>query len=528
MSKIEGPMDARGINFWAHIKNWYEVHSLSDNISLLEDMATNGFNDLWITFEREKFRNYLDDSAADANGNRFWWKLQGLGKRAHELGMRVTVLDELNTVFVDQFSDPAKEALIADGTRPWGFKNVRYNFCPSKPAAREIILRNHEEAYRQFQDIDAVVLWPYDPSGCGCESCKPWPETYFNLATELAARLRIYHPQADVYLSVWDFTDEQVQLLRRLLNEAPPDLFQGVVDKEWLILDLNGDGQISTRWQGLPDRYEIIPYIDLCQIGGWGWHCFTANPYPTRLETLFRLMREAGITRYSSYSEDIHDDINKYLIARFGISDARSARELIDEYCELFFQAPVGPQLYEATILMENEYSNYLGSPWKQVLIKDLERARMMMTILEDIESRIPSYVIDGWRWQVLMTRVKISVLINEIGEVDESREFMLDHMRKILDAENDDDAHDLLEQTENLVLEKRHKLESLKNIVNSFRTDVLQEPKSRLIRVHAALPSYYTWMMMLIEMDAFIGKATRHFLSGIQEEIRKYIDSAG
>ena len=70
--------------------------------------------------------------------------------------------------------------------------------------------------------------------------------------------------------------------------------------------------------------------------------------------------------------------------------------------------------------------------------------------------------------------------------------------------------------------------LESLKNIVNSFRTDVLQEPKSRLIRVHAALPSYYTWMMMLIEMDAFIGKATRHFLSGIQEEIRKYIDSAG
>ena len=107
--------------------------------------------------------------------------------------------------------------------------------------------------------------------------------------------------------------------MKRLLNEAPPDLFQGVIDKEWLILDLKGDGKISTRWQDLPDRYEIIPYIDLCQIGAWGWHCFTANPYPTRMETLFRLMREAGITRYSAYSEDIHDDINKYLIARLGL-----------------------------------------------------------------------------------------------------------------------------------------------------------------------------------------------------------------
>jgi hypothetical protein len=522
---VEGPMKWRGINFWAHIRNWYEVHSLEDNQRLLEDMATNGFNDLWITLERELFRNYLDEKAADANGTRFWWKLKGLAEHARELGMRVTVLDELNTVFVDQCSDPALADLIADGRRPWGFKKVSYNFCPSKPAAREIILRNHEDAYRDFPHIDAVVLQPYDPSGCGCEACDPWPATYFDLATEIAARLRVYHPQAAVYLSVWDFFDEQVRMMVELLSAAPADLFQGVMDKEWLMLDLKGDGHIAARWEGLPDQYTMIPYIDLCQIGAWGWHCFTANPYPARFETLFKFMRQAGITSYSAYSEDVHDDINKYLIARLGLSDARSARELLEEYSMCYFDAAVGADLYKATRLMEDEYTNKLGSPWEQKPVMNLEMAREMLAILQDVESRLASYVVRGWRWQVLITRAKMSVLINEIGDLGETREEILGLFRRVLDVSTADQAHDLLQQAENLILEKRGKLELLRATADSFRADVLEEPAYRMIRVHKALPSYYSWQKMLVEMEETIAAATRHFLNGIQDAIRERLE---
>lgn len=523
----QAPMKMRGVNFWAHIRNWYEVRSLEDNQRLLEDMATNGFNNLWITFERELFRNYLDDRVADANGMRFWWKLKGLATHAKELGMQVTVLDELNTVFADQCGDPALADLIADGKRPWGHKNVRYNFCPSKPAAREIILKNHEEAYRQFPVIDAVTLWPYDPSGCGCDACHPWPETYFELAKEIAAILRVYHPQAAVYLSVWDFFDEQVEMMVRFLREAPEGLFQGVVDKEWLMLDLKGDGSIMPRWEGLPDRYDMIPYIDLCQIGAWGWHCFTANPYPTRFETLFELMRKAGINNYSAYSEDVHDDINKYLIARLGMSAERSARELIDEYCVRYFQAAVGPDLYEATRLMEDEYTKILGSPWEQELVKDLATAQKMLAILQDVESRLAPYVVQGWRWQVLITRAEMSLLINEIGDLDETREAILSLFRKTLDATTAEEAHDLLQRAENIILDKRCKLESLRETVDAFRANVLQEPGYRTVRVHGALPSYYEWMKMLIEMEETIAAAMRIFLNGIQDAIRKRLEAS-
>ena len=48
----EGRMETRGVNFWAHIRNWYEVHSLEDNKRLLEDVASYGFNDFWITLDR--------------------------------------------------------------------------------------------------------------------------------------------------------------------------------------------------------------------------------------------------------------------------------------------------------------------------------------------------------------------------------------------------------------------------------------------------------------------------------------------
>ena len=90
-----------------------------------------------------------------------------------------------------------------------------------------------------------------------------------------------------------------------------------------------------------------------------------------------------------------------------------------------------------------------------------------------------------------------------------------------MLEATIAEQAHDLLQQADNLIQHKRRKLELLKDTINSFRTDVLEEPGYRTFRVHSALPSYYDWLKMLVEAEETVALATRIFLSGIQGAIR-------
>jgi hypothetical protein len=92
----EKPMTMRGVNFWPHGRNWYEMHSLADNQRLLEDIASMGFSDFCTTFERWHLRNYLDERAADHTSRELWRTLRELGRRAHDLGMTVTALDSLH------------------------------------------------------------------------------------------------------------------------------------------------------------------------------------------------------------------------------------------------------------------------------------------------------------------------------------------------------------------------------------------------------------------------------------------------
>lgn len=523
-------MPMRGVNFWPHIRNWYEVHSLDDNKHLLEEIAGMGFNDFCTGFERELLRNYLDERTADDYGKRFWYTLKELGRTAHNLGLKVTIIDALNTVFTDQCGDPALANLQAEKPSTWppGWQKKDYLFCPSKPQARALILKNHEQAYKDYPVIDTAIMWAYDPSGCGCAACTPWPKTALELGRELAAILRRYHPKAAVYMSAWDMSDEEAAILIDQLNGDSSDTFQGVVDKEWQFLDLPGGGTPRQRWARLDARYTKVPYIDLCQIGGWGWHCFTANPYPTRFETLFAAMRRAGINHYSAYSEDIHDDINKYLISGLGAYPEKTARDLIKEYCMRYFQAAVGDDVYEAACLMEEENSNKLGSPWLQKPVMNRDSARTMHAILKDVQARLPGYVVQTWRWQVLIYRAELSLLINEIGELDVARAALASLLGAVLQATTAEQAHNQLQKAVVFIAHKRAQLVRLRTLVDTFRIDVLQEPAARTIRVHSALPSYYSWHKMLVEMDETVGLATRIFLNSMQDVIRERLNLGG
>ncbi|MCC7353417.1 MAG: hypothetical protein IT330_06620 [Anaerolineae bacterium] len=523
----DSPMEMRGVNFWAHINNWYEVRSLEDNKRLLEDVALMGFNDFWTTLERGGLRNYFDAKVSDETSRQFWWRIKELAKAAHALGMKVTILDEGNVVFADQCADPELIQYVAETPRPAASLWRPYQLCPSKPRAREVILRNHEESYRDFPVVDALAIWGYDNGGCGCNECHPWPKTFLNLSRELAAQVRKYHPGAAVYLSTWDMMEEEKSLFTQLLSDDRSDTFQGIIEKDWLLVDMEQENPVDS-WtvRGLPARYKRIPYIDLCQIGAWGWHAFTANPYPTRFEALLRAMRKAGITHYSSYSEDVHDDINKYLIARIGIDPEKDAHSLIKEYAMKYFQAAVGDDLYEIARLMEDEYTNKFSSPWEQKPVMSKELARRMLTLLKETERRMPAYSVRSWRWQVLAARAELSALINEIGDMDETQSaieslIMEASTRRAKADQPSDEQRDVLRKAENLISDKRRLVQRVRDVLHSFCDDVLQEPYTRM-RYLEALPSYYAWMKMLVEMEEKVATAPRTWYRALREKAQK------
>lgn len=521
-------MKIRGVNFWAHIKNWYEVHSLEDNVRLLQDVASMGFNDFWVTLERGDFTNYFDDQVADDRGRQFWVKLEKLAGAAHELGMKVTVLDEINTTFIDQFTDPALAHLVAVKPRPEGLKLKPYLFCLSKPQSWEMIMKNREEAYKRLPFIDAAVIWPYDNGGCGCDACHPYPKTFVERSREIASTLRRYHPDAAVYLSTWDMTDEEKAHLTRLLSEDASGTFQGIVDKEWMLLEFGDENCTTDNWTklGLPERYEKIPYIDLCQIGAWGWHTFTANPYPARFERMFQAMRRAGIRYYSAYSEDLHDDINKYLIAGLGVNAEKSSRDLIKEYCLRYFQAAVGEDVYQVACMMEDELTNKFASPWVQKKIMNKATAQSMLSILRDVEKRLPGYAAKSFRWQVLIKRAEISVLLNEIGEIDQTRERVVSLFKAALENTTIEETKDTLRKVNVLIQEKGCQLEALREIVDVFRDEVLEEPDDRGITVLSPLPSYFSWKKMLLDMEETVYIASRWaLLYQVHDDIKAWLD---
>jgi len=264
---------------------------------------------------------------------------------------------------------------------------------------------------------------------------------------------------------------------------------------------------------GLPADYLRIPYIDLCQIGRWGWQCFTANPYPARFEKLLTTLRKAGITQYGAYSEDIHDDINKFLLARLGISSKRSASQLIDEYCMQYFRAGVGREVYKVACMMEEERTNKFKSPWVQEVIWDKEKAHEMLAILQEMEDRLPTYVVEGWRWQVLIKRAEISWLINDLGQMDDFQTSMRKLMDDVATCVRVEEAKDIIQKASLLIEGKRKIIEMLMNLIEDFRNEVLQEPMDRGVNIHGVFESisgsYFAWQKMLLEYEETI------FISG-------------
>jgi hypothetical protein len=222
---------------------------------------------------------------------------------------------------------------------------------PDKEAA---FLQQQEAFYRSCQRLDAVFVPGGDP---GENEALP----LLRYLRDMASVLRKHHPRAKVWLSLQYFKPKDVDDFYHFVHEHQPDWFGGVV------MGPSSPPLEPTRAR-LEPKYPIRWYPDIthtvrCQYPvPWldpafgmtlGREC--VNPRPVDFTAIYRELYRFT-NGFLTYSDGVHDDVNKNLWTALGWNSAREPRETILEYARFFFRPDLAEPATDALLALESNW----------------------------------------------------------------------------------------------------------------------------------------------------------------------------
>lgn len=215
-------------------------------------------------------------------------------------------------------------------------------------------LKKQEEFYQSCPRIDAVFVPGGDP---GENEALPLLE----FLKRMASLLQKYHPQAKVWLSLQYFKAKDLDDFYAYLDEHKPEWFGGVVmgpsSPPLEITRARLPKNYPLRWY--PDithsvrcQYEV-PWFDPAFGMTLGREC--VNPRPEDFTEIYRdLYRFTN--GFLTYSDGVHDDLNKNLWTGLGWDSSREPREIVKEYTRFFFRADLAEEATDAIYALESNW----------------------------------------------------------------------------------------------------------------------------------------------------------------------------
>ena len=107
---------------------------------------------------------------------------------------------------------------------------------------------------------------------------------------------------------------------------------------------------------------------------------------------------------FLSYSDGIHDDVNKVIWSQMGWDTKKDVRQLMVEYCRFFFGANVAVEAADGILALEQ---NWVGPLFNNPVIKET------LAHWQKLESENPQLA-GNWRWQQLVMRAYYDAYIQE------------------------------------------------------------------------------------------------------------------
>jgi len=428
----------RGIYFATHFHNVYHDAPVESVQRYVEELALWGTNVLCVWFDMHHFAG-IEDPAAQAMIGR----LKAILRTANEIGIGAGLGFLANEAYANS---PVE--LRADWTAghdgyhhpPGGHYHVE--LCPSKPGAKELMLRWVEERFAAFADIaiDYLWIWPYDQGGCTCGQCKPWGVNGFlTMAEPTARRFREWSPKGKVVLSTWyfdHFTDGEWEGLSKAFATRPDWV-------DYLLADDFGDRFPQYPLvHGTPGGLPMVnfPEISMYGSGGYGpWGGFGANPFPHHLQALWDSAKRS-LSGGFPYSEGIYEDINKAICTQFYWSPDKPAMETVREYVAYEYSPEVVESVTAAIEVLERALPRvgHAAEPVARFVIRDPAGIEEAYRRLQEADKLLSPYARQAWRWRVLYLRTLIDYeLVSHDYAVSEHCEEAFEELTTIYHAQN-------------------------------------------------------------------------------------------
>jgi hypothetical protein len=267
------------------------------------------------------------------------------------------------------------------------------DFDLNDTARRAALLARFDELLADSVELTGVFVPGGDPGH------NP-PELLWPFLSDVAARLAARHPKAGIWLSLQGFNARQEDAVYQYLDKAKPAWLAGLVAGP-------SSPPIARTRRRLDPRYKLRLYPDLthnkiCQYQVPNWDQAYAltlgreaiNPRPEEYALIHN--RFAAYTDgFISYSDGVHDDVNKVIWSALAWDPSRDVRGILLEYTKLHFGGAVATEAADAILSLERNWRGPLAS-----------NGSVEATLLawQRLESRSPQLA-GNWRWQMCLLR---------------------------------------------------------------------------------------------------------------------------
>lgn len=327
-------MDVREWYAPGHFGNSYEVMGEREMRDLLKEAVYWGFNRYGEWFDMIDCSDPFAERRLYNLGHALWDRKKANFLTAQALGLECDLIITPNHVFRDQ----CLPELIAVMTgRIFG-----QLICPSIPAARKTILADYENIFRDLRQsgvhLKSINLGPYDYGGCACDACKPYIVTFAKLSRDIHSIAERYHPGVEANFIGWWWEKEEHQLFADWADREAP----GWVNSIYLHIPYR---EMDVGDVPLPRGCHRRAFIHI------GYAQVSANDpqdkyghlgpviAAARLERTLHDLTAGNVDGYMTYSEGVHDDVNKAIIAGISSGKFHDADEALCMYAQRYFNA---------------------------------------------------------------------------------------------------------------------------------------------------------------------------------------------
>ena len=273
----------------------------------------------------------------------------------------------------------------------WVWTAADYDLGDDETRAKA--LAQHEELYRDCEELTGIFVPGGDPGN------NP-PELVLPFLADIAERLHQYHPAAKVWLSLQHFDDEEIEYVQTFLDTESPDWFGGLVAGP-------SSPPIPETRQRLHRKYKYRLYPDIthnkiCQYPVPWWDQALAltlgreaiNPRPTHYAYIHNWFAPHS-DGFISYSDGVHDDVNKAIWSSLGWDPSRDVREILIEYNRLFLSPRHAEAIADGILALENNWDGPLATNGS---------VESTFLLWQKLERELPE-LSNNWRWQMCLVR---------------------------------------------------------------------------------------------------------------------------